>query len=318
MATERRISDWLAGRIVADPERPDVRWSYSKTNAEFIIKRQEGTKVDRFVVDYAFGSGNHATTFVTVLDLDPPEILEHRLTYYTGNGTLEVTPGHAVGEEVPGTTPAGRVLRGRESLKCVGCHATQLSAHSATRLDPLSMIPNVTCERCHGPGRAHVEAARRGAEAKELKMPMGLEGWTVQSQFALCGTCHRHPNRVPPDQLNADDPTLARFQPVGLSQSRCFIESGGALSCVSCHDPHSRSSPDPASYELVCLNCHETPKPGTSVETRHEMSHLATSSACPVSPSRGCVVCHMPGVDSGQHVLFTDHWIRVHRRAPGM
>ncbi|MGA2701712.1 MAG: multiheme c-type cytochrome [Isosphaeraceae bacterium] len=283
-----------------------------------MISPQEARKIERFVVDYALGSGHHATTFVTVLDLDPPKILEHRLTYYTREGTLEVTPGQAVGKEMPGTTPAGREVRARETLKCFGCHATQLSAHSVVELDPLLMIPSVTCERCHGPGRAHVEAARRGAGAEDLSMPMGLEGWTVQSQLELCGGCHRHPSRVPPEQLNANDPALARFQPIGLSQSRCFKESEGRLSCVSCHDPHARSSSDPAIYERVCLSCHEMPRKVTTGETGHEMSHLAATSVCPVSPTRGCVACHMPGVDSGQYVLFTDHWIGVRRPAPGM
>ncbi len=318
MASERRLSDQLAGRTVADPERPNVRWGYTKRKqAEFLIERQEAGEIERFVVDYALGSGHHATTFVTVLDLDPPRILEHRLTYYTSAGTLEVTPGQAAGREMPGTTPAGRKLSARETLKCLGCHATQLSAHPVVELDPRSMIPNVTCERCHGPGRAHVEAARGGAGAEDLAMPMGLERWTVQSQLELCGNCHRHPSRVPPAQLNANDPVLARFQPIGLSQSRCFSESKGKLSCISCHDPHARSSSDPKSYERVCLSCHEMPRKATTAETGHAMSHLAANSVCPVSPSRGCVACHMPGVDSGQHVLFTDHWIRIRRPALG-
>ena len=119
----------------------------------------------------------------------------------------------------------------------------------AQDLEPVSMIPSVTCERCHGPGRAHVDAARRGARAEELSMPMGMEGWTVQTQLKLCGSCHRHPSWVPPERLNANDPGLARFQPIGLSQSRCFKGSEGRLSCVSCHDPHARSTSDPAYYE---------------------------------------------------------------------
>lgn len=179
------------------------------------------------------------------------------------------------------------------------------------------MIPSVTCERCHGPGRAHVEAARRGTGAEDLSMPMGLEGWTVQSQLKLCGSCHRHPSWVPPERLNANDPGLARFQPIGLSQSRCFKETEGKLSCVTCHDPHARSSADPAHYERVCLSCHDMPGK-IRIEESGQESHLAQPAVCPVSPATGCIACHMPGVDSGQHVLFTDHWIRVRRPATGM
>ncbi len=295
-----------------------MHWTYAKQKGEFIVERRAADKIEQFVIDYAFGSGHHATTFVSVLDLDPAEILEHRLTYYNRDDTLGITPGQTGGPGTPGMTPAGVELSDRDSIACFGCHATQLSAHAYVQLDPLKMIPNVTCERCHGPGRAHVEAARRGAGAESLSMPMGLGGWTVQSQLELCGRCHRHPSRALPQELNADDPYLARFQPVGLSQSRCFKESAGRLSCVSCHDPHDRSSSDRTIYERVCLSCHQTPRQGKSEEREHAMFHPFASSVCPVSPLQGCIACHMPGVDSGQHIMFSDHWIRVHRAAPRM
>ena len=44
MASERRLSDRLAGRTVTDPERPDVRWTYAKQKGEFFIERQETRK----------------------------------------------------------------------------------------------------------------------------------------------------------------------------------------------------------------------------------------------------------------------------------
>ena len=35
------------------------------------------------------------------------------------------------------------------------------------------------------------------------------------------------------------------------------------------------------------------------------------SPPCPISPRRDCIGCHMPALDTGQGILFTDHWIRV-------
>jgi hypothetical protein len=309
---QRRVTDVLAGTSAADPEKPGVRWTYAKKSGQFLIGREEAGKLEQQVVDYALGSGHHATTFVTVLDLDQFKILEHGLTYYTQEHELKPTPGQNVEDEGTKSTPWGRELRARAARKCFRCHATQLSAHGDTVVDPRTMIPGVACERCHGPAREHVAAARRGAPDEELSMPMGPGSWTAESQFALCGKCHRHPARVPPDKLVEDDPALARFQPVGLSQSKCFKGSGGSFTCVSCHDPHARSSSAPASYEQVCLSCHGTPgSVAKGPDSRSAPSVTAT--ACPVSPSRGCLPCHMPKVDSGQHVLFTDHWIRVQR-----
>ena len=315
-ASDRRLTDELAGKSVLDPVRPAVRWSYEKHDGRFQIGREEAGKIEKFVVDYALGSGHHATTFVTVLNLDPPRILEHRLTYYTREGTLGITPGQAAQEEKPGNKPEGRVLTQQESRKCLNCHATQLSAADPEALDPTTMIPSVACERCHGPGRAHVEAARRGADERTLSMPMGPQRWTVLSQLQLCGKCHRHPSRVPPNQLNPDEPMLARFQPIGLSQSQCFKETGGALSCVSCHDPHARASSNAGDYEKVCMGCHR-PSPAQPAFRAEKASGPGTlpGSVCPVSPASGCISCHMPRVDSGQHVLFTDHWIRVRPHA---
>jgi hypothetical protein len=312
-AVDRSLTDRLHGRTAVDPEKPDVRWKYTKTDGQFLIDREESGKIERFVADYAFGSGHHATTFVTVLDLAEPKVLEHRLTYYSREGSLLITPGQSEGEDTPITTPHGRELAARETRKCFRCHSTQLSARLDSVLDPTTMIPNVSCERCHGPARAHVKAAMSGANASELTLPFGADSWTAETQLRLCGDCHRHPSRVPPDRLRADDPELARFQPIGVSQSRCYTQSAGAMSCVTCHNPHARASSDRDGYNVHCLKCHYfTPAaPAESLAATGKQGIGRVTRNCPVSPEKGCVDCHMPKVDSGQHVLFTDHWIRI-------
>jgi hypothetical protein len=258
------------------------------------------------VIDYAFGSGHHATTFVSLTDPDPRHAagLEHRLTHFTAPGTLGITPGQKASEAAGNdeVTPVGSRLDSNEVVHCFRCHTTMTSADDGKTLDPSSMIPNVSCERCHGPGRAHVEAARHGAE--NLTMPYGPGRATATQQLQLCGQCHRYPVlrpavadfEVPPAEIRADNPRIVRFQPVGLMQSACYVKSRGALSCVTCHDPHARASKDRAGYEAACLSCHQAPK---------------SLPACPVSPRDGCLKCHMPARDSGQGIPFTDHWIRV-------
>lgn len=312
MAAGFELADELAGRSADDPLLPGVRWTFQRKDDQFLVEREAEGAIRRFVIDYALGSGHHAVTFVTMLDLDEPRILEHRLTYYPKDRALRLTPGHDKGKDLPGATSDGVEYDGAKARKCLGCHSTQLSNWGNAKLDPPTLIAAVTCERCHGPGRAHVEATKHATPETDLSMPMGLGSWTVQSQFDLCGKCHRHPARVPPAQLVPDDPFLARFQPVGLSQSRCFKGSDGRLSCVTCHDPHARASSDPAHYEQICMNCHRAT---TDSPTSHDSNTPAPppASLCPVSPSSDCLPCHMPKIDSGQHVAFSDHWIRVHR-----
>ena len=293
------LASRLDGRIVPDPEAPGVSWSYSMHDGDLRVDRKQAGAVERFVIEYAFGSGHHATTFVTVTDPSSPTALEHRLTHFTSGDSLGITPGQRAAEPSPGTTPRGREMSPEVTSKCFRCHSTRTSAPGEVWAENV-LVPNVSCERCHGPARRHVRDAKAGRD--DLRMPFGLESWTAESQLALCGQCHRHPSRAVPGMIRPENTSLARFQPVGISQSKCYTKSAGAFSCVTCHDPHARASSDLAGYVAACLRCHQAPR----------------TAACPVSPRGGCIDCHMPKVDSGQSILFTDHWIRVReRKGPG-
>lgn len=307
----------IDGMTVADPEQSGVRWKYKARGGRFEVARTDRRGANRWVIQYAFGSGRHATTFVDILDPKSPAIFEHRLTYYSREGRFGITPGQSASSSPASEVkPDGKELTGSAAVKCFGCHSTQLSARGEERIDEATMIPNVSCERCHGPGRAHVKRASRGEPAVQLTMPFGPGAWTAESQMMLCGTCHRHPSRAQPGQVRPDDPHLARFQPVGIMQSRCFRESRGALSCITCHDPHARASSDSSWYNSRCKTCHRgrssgSPSQSASSDASSEKSKATTGASCPVSPDGSCVTCHMPRVDSGQHVFYTDHWIRV-------
>jgi hypothetical protein len=156
------------------------------------------------------------------------------------------------------------------------------------------MIRNVGCERCHGPGGSHVEAARIGEKNKALAMPFGAGHRSAADEIRMCGSCHRLPETVSPALIQPRFPALVRFQPVGLMQSACYKKSRAGLSCVTCHDPHARTSTDVAAYEAVCLSCHQGP----------------SRTLCKVSPATGCVGCHMPRRDATRGMMMTDHWIR--------
>jgi hypothetical protein len=306
-ASRLALARRLDGTTVTDPEWPDVHWSYQLRDGQLHVSRQARDRTQDWIVDYAFGSGRHATTFVSVLDLSIPSILEHRLTYYAREGALGITPSQDVDSRIPEFTPHGNELAADHSRKCIRCHTTQMSARGGQRIDEDTMIPNVSCERCHGPSRAHVTAARRGAQEPELSLPFGPDGWTALALLKLCGECHRHPSGARPGQIRPDNPRLARFQPVGLMQSKCFMRSGGAITCITCHDPHARASSNRASYDAKCLECHG----GQILAAKPANTGAAAGLVCAVSPRERCVECHMPRVDAGQNILFSDHWIRI-------
>ena len=159
---------WPAGSTAGRSRTPSSRRFPGPTLSGITgsASSAEGGEVEKFLLDYAFGSGSHASTFVSMTDRDPhqPAGQEHRLTCYTGTetNTLDVTPGHELMAHADGTTPRGRSLSSLKLHRCFRCHTTATSAESRELLDVATMIPNVNCERCHGPAKAHVEAARRG------------------------------------------------------------------------------------------------------------------------------------------------------------
>ena len=255
-AGRRALSRSLDGKTITDPERPEVGWSYQFRDGRLSIARTAPDKAQEWVVDYAFGSGHHATTFVNVLDPKVPAILEHRLTYYTREAAMAITPGQDAESRSPECTPHGNPLEANKTRKCIRCHSTQMSGRRDAIFDEDTMIPNISCERCHGPSREHVAAARRGDAESRLSLPFGPERYTADDLLKMCGACHRHPSGTPTAQIRANNPYLARFQPVGLMQSKCYTRSAGGFSCVTCHDPHARASSDRASYDAKCLDCH--------------------------------------------------------------
>jgi hypothetical protein len=291
------IARQLDGTRVADPEQSGVSWSYAFREGSLVAERQEEADVRRAILEYAFGSGRHATTFVSLTNRTPqgPAILEHRLTVFAGKAEPDITPGQAVGGDPAGIQAMGRDYPAAKAYQCFECHATLTSRRDRTRLDTATMVPNIGCERCHGPGRAHVEAARSGAGPAALAMTHGPDRASAAEQIAMCGACHRLPSMGDPGLVRTDNPVLVRFQPVGLMQSACYKKAEGKLSCVSCHDPHARTSSDRAAYEEVCRSCHGAPD----------------QVACKVAPASGCLECHMPRRDVSRDMMMTDHWIRI-------
>ena len=162
------------------------------------------------------------------------------------------------------------------------------------------MIPNVSCERCHGPGRAHVEAARRRRTGRRARAPLRSGPVHGRSLLTFCGTCHRHPSRLDPGQIRPDDPQLARFQPVGILQSRCFRESGGPFELrhlprsprAGLHRPGVLSGGLPVVPRRQLAAAPAPRHPDGAA--RNAATPIAAGTPCPVEPRGDCVNCHMP------------------------
>lgn len=248
-------------------------------------------------IDWAFGAGEQAVTFVGQVDRD--WYLEHRWSYYPAVGQLALTPGHP-GAPPPPEAKAGIRYRvfspGAEILNCFACHSTgPLQLGAGYEIVPTE--PGVHCEACHGGAAEHVQAAAAGDEAGALASVRRLGGLSAASLSKACGACHRPPQSNP-DDIDWEDPWNVRHQPVYLGRSSCF-RSGEGLSCVTCHDPHGPLSRlGPASYNARCMACH--------AEGR------VPAPACPPAAEAACSTCHMPKVQPQAELAFTNHWIGVY------
>jgi hypothetical protein len=296
------IVAWLEGKEWKDPDVPEVTWSYHLRDGRLVAERTIGKRTDTLRLEYGLGSGTHGVTFVAFEPGDEPAFnlsgIEHRLSYFSRDQRIGVTLGHKRYDQDhtrPEEVPFGKPLAPERLQRCIGCHSTLTSTLAGDRFEPATLIPNVTCERCHGPGREHVEAARKGES--DLTMVFGQTRPAPSVEIDLCGECHRLPRTLAASSIRPDNDLIVRFQSVGLSVSACYAEGRSGLRCVSCHDPHGRTSRDHTAYVSVCLQCHQA-----GSKSRH--------ATCPVSPAARCIECHMPRREVSGNGLFTDHWIR--------
>jgi tetratricopeptide (TPR) repeat protein len=179
----------------------------------------------------------------------------------------------------------------RAGPACLQCHNTWM-AHvpgTSNQFHRNDLLLGVTCERCHGPGREHVEYHRQHPmdNAHAILHPGTL---SRERLMDVCAQCHGNtriigmPFSYRPGQplvtayrtvqakYREDDTTTNQVQ--YLSESKCFKKS--KMTCITCHDPHF-----PTSAKNGCMACH-------------------TAASCTDQPKqpaavRGdCVGCHMP------------------------
>jgi hypothetical protein len=254
--------------------------SQSKTGHAHALRRAQPTDPGPGAhAQWAFGAGAKATTWVS--QTAEEAITEHGLTYYAATKSLAPTPGHA--------TSADRVYGAFDpvatALRCFRCHSTGPVTLAANfRVQPSE--PGVRCESCHGPGRAHAESGG----AAQIQNPKRLTATQIN---ALCGACHRQASELD-DDTDWSNAWNVRHEPAYLHRAACFRNSNGALSCLTCHDPHQPLKTTAASYDSRCISCHANAAHTTPVATR------------------SCVGCHMPQVAAGANLKFTNHWIGIY------
>ncbi|MEO8378131.1 MAG: tetratricopeptide repeat protein [Acidobacteriota bacterium] len=262
-------------------------------------------------VDWILGSGNHARTYL--YRTPGGELYQLPLSWYTQIGEWRMAPGYDRADH------DGVVRRVRH--ECMFCHnaypavAGQALSYWRPQQFPAELPQGIGCQRCHGPGAQHAATRTRETIINPARLGTRLRN-------DICYECHMQPSVIlaglrrpgrdiysfrpgqplaeysaPLDIEEDGQSPSERFEinhhPYRLEQSRCFTESEGRLSCLTCHDPH-RKVTDAAHYRSACMSC-------------HAQAHRA---------SEDCTSCHMQKrrTQDVVHVVMTDHWIR---RNPG-
>jgi hypothetical protein len=196
-------------------------------------------------------------------------------------------------------------------VRCLACHVTNPRDFRDPALGPVTRSAAATdsaigCERCHGPGSNHIAAIEADMKDRAIVNVGRASAETISND---CIQCHIVGDAAE-IRKTPTDPGWVRSAGLTFTFSRCYTESGGRFSCLTCHDPHRDSPHEATFYEAKCLECHAP---------RGEAGKGATGgdSVCKVNATRDCLKCHMPKLPMPVlHTSLTDHFIRVRENDP--
>jgi Flp pilus assembly protein TadD len=278
-------------------------------------------------IDWEMGSGTRGRSYLIQRG---DQLVMSPLTWYTMGGRFDISPGYA-GSNRHFERPVGE--------GCSQCHVGQMALvddHRPDRFgDPAFPVPQIDCERCHGPAEDHVrfqELRKSGQPLAGLKdLIVNPESLDVPKRDSVCYQCHLlgvervlRPGRSegdfrPGQSLSdvwaifhkdydgvAEDKTTDAVNQVSqMESSQCFLKSDGKFSCISCHDPHETIPAEKRDlfYRDKCLACHQSADRDCALPEPARRTRSASDS---------CIQCHMPALPSRdvQHTSQTDHRIR--------
>jgi predicted CXXCH cytochrome family protein len=304
------------------------------TREEKLYQSESGTGADgkesfrtAHELEWIIGAGING--FGAILQEDH-HLFQAPLSFYSKAMSWEPSPGYEfidLGFDRP-ITPG-----------CISCHSGRPNAVPGSKGEfestPFAELA-IGCERCHGPGAAHVQAmlganvpsAKNGVAANALDSrivnPARLPPYLADN---ICMACHQTGDvrvlksgktyqDIRPGYPLDDTLSILMIPPTresppsadhvehyySMTLSKCYRASKGRLSCITCHDPHVEPSREeaPAFFNGKCLTCHTNQSCKLPVLVRMQQK-----------PVNDCIGCHMPKRDIQviSHSSATNHRI---------
>jgi predicted CXXCH cytochrome family protein len=209
--------------------------------------------------------------------------------------------------------PADNMKRPTGPL-CDGCHSVNYNLQTGSVTEW-----NVGCEKCHGPGSAHVAKPSRDnivnparldfvrasdvciqchSQGRPLQNPIAGRYYDWPAGFHVGGDLKDYWQL---EEHKRGETSFTHFADGTAHKNRMqgndFVESAmytHGVSCFSCHDVHGTGNPadllKPAN--VLCLECHGPHSPnGPRTATIEQHTHHRAGSS-----GSDCVACHMPKI----------------------
>ena len=314
----------ILGKFTADTNtrttsNPELVFRMDETEGGFFQTAVQGmapyTTERRERFGLVVGSGGKGQTY---LFWKGDELFQLPVSYWTELGWVN-SPGYR-----DGVANFDRPITSR----CLECHATyfELAPPPPNRYVKTGSIAGITCEKCHGPGREHVQLEGSKHPVSSSSAIPNPGRFARDRQMDLCAWCHAgHGVAIAPSFSYLPGEPLANYLELPqmdpnaeidvhgsqielLQKSRCYQSS--AMTCLTCHDVHT-SQHDLVMFSQRCLGCHKPETPAFP-----KQGHQVGSD---------CIGCHMP-MQQTNLIIFDwkgrkarpqvrSHWIKIYRSA---
>ena len=290
-----------------------------KFSQHLVVKAKENTFSQHFTMDLITGSGKLGQSYLYWNDDHLYQA--HVSLFHDENGNRWMNS--------PGFPDGGADYSRPIEQRCLDCHATffQWVNGTVNQYRPDNYVLGVSCEKCHGPGKQHVDFHHAHPEADESHHITNPGNLPTARLDDLCSLCHAPAKRLkkppfsyrPGDNIDdflefEQDPRALQGgvhstnQRLRLSQSACFQQSE-AMTCITCHNPHQHERGNSALFSQRCMQCHESQACGKFTTLGKQIE-------------QNCIDCHLPRrEDEGTQMnvaqgaifpLLRDHLIQVY------